>query len=514
MNAVRLVVLVAVALLSGWWVPTAAAANPTFEPAAVYRIPLGGSPQTGPAEAPITIVEFSDFACGYCSRVQTTLRQLALLYPNMIRTVHRTLPLDTENTLAAEAALAAHAQGRYLTMHDRLYELRGRVDRVDVELLAQSIGLDLLAFRKDIDEGRYRASVRADEADARALGVTGTPMFFINGRPINGAAALHEFVGVLEAELERANAAVRAGTKPADLYTALTANGKLVADSDNEDARGFELDSNAVYTVGLGLPGHVSGPADALVTIVTFSDFECPYCVRSAPVLAKLRQTMPDGVRIVYRHLPMAFHANAALAAEAAVEAGHQGKFWEFHDGLFLHILQKGGITRPELEAVATEAGLAMPAFRGALDDRRHRDAVRADAAAGAALGINATPTMFINGMPVVGSKSFDTLEPIVQAQLNAARAAMRGSIQARDIYAVMLAAAADEDRSDPAAVPVVHDMAGLALRDLQRVWALAAACRRHDLAAAAQLWSGTSPLHRRQLAATCRVVGLAAPIP
>ncbi len=494
--------------------PAADAANPTFDPATVYRIPLGASPQTGPVDAPITIVEFSDFACGYCSRVQATLRQLALLYPNAIRTVHRTLPLDTENTLAAEAALAAHAQGRYLAMHDRLYELHGRVDRIDVELLAQAIGLDLLTFRKDIDEGRYRPSVRADEADARALGVTGTPMFFINGRPINGAAALHEFVTMLETELVRANAAVRAGAKPADLYSALTATGKTVADSDSEDAVGFELNPNAVYKVGLGLPGHVDGPADALVTIVTFSDFECPYCVRSAPVLAKLRQQQPDRVRIVFRHLPMPFHANAGLAAEAAVEAGVQGKFWPFHDGLFLHILQKGGLSRPELEAVAAAAGLAMPAFRTALDDRRHRDAVRADAAAGAALGISATPTMFINGMPVVGSRSVDSLAPIVQAQLDAAGVAIRGSIRANDIYAFMLTEAADEDRSDPAAVPLVHDMAGLALRDLQRVWALAAACRRHDLTTAAKLWRETSPLHRRQLAATCGVAGLATVAP
>ena len=116
---------------------------------------------------------------------------------------------------------------------------------------------------------------------------------------------------------------------------------------------------------------------------------------------------------------------------------------------------------------------------------------------------------MFINGSPVIGSTSFDTLETMVQAQLSAAAAAMRGSIQANDIYALMLAEALDEDRGDPAAVPLVHDMAGLALRDLQRVWALAAACRRHDAVAAAKLWSDTSPLHRRQLVATCRVAGL-----
>ena len=114
-----------------------ATANVSFDPATVYRVGLGASPQRGPSDAPITIVEFSDFACGYCVRVQYTLRQLQLLYPNAIRWVHRTLPLDTDNILAAEAALAAHAQGRYAAMHDRLYEMRGRVDRIDVELRSE-----------------------------------------------------------------------------------------------------------------------------------------------------------------------------------------------------------------------------------------------------------------------------------------------------------------------------------------------------------------------------------------
>ncbi len=496
--------------LLAWAQP--ASANASFDPATIYRVALGASPQQGPSDAPITIVEFSDFACGYCVRVQYTLRQLQLLYPNTIRWVHRTLPLDTDNILAAEAAQAAQAQGRYLAMRDRLYEMRGRVDRIDVELLAQALGLDVPQFRKDLDDGRFRAAVRADETAAQALGVSGTPTFFINGRVVNGAASLRDFVQVIEAELARAVVATRNGTKAADLYGVLTNAGKTHADvaGPEQGEPGFELDGATVYKVGLGLPGHQQGPADALVTIVVWSDFECPFCARAAPVLAKLREKMPTQVRLVFRHLPMVFHHDASLASEAAVEAGVQGKFWAFHDALFLHLLNKqGGLRRAELERVALSAGLNLSQFRAALNDRRHRDAVRAEAAAGLALGINGTPTIFFNGVPVIGAKSFQMLEAIVLAQLDSAAGALRRSVKAADIYALALAEATDEDRGDPAAVPVVKDVAGLALRDLQRFWALAAACRRGDRAAANALWAGTSELHRRQLQATCAAAGV-----
>ena len=496
--------------LLAWAQP--ASANNSFDPATIYRVAVGASPQQGPSDAPITIVEFSDFACGYCVRVQYTLRQLQLLYPNMIRWVHRTLPLDTDNILAAEAALAAQAQGRYIAMHDRLYEMRGRVDRIDVELLAQALTLDVPQFRKDLDDGRFRAAVRADETAARALGISGTPTFFINGRVINGAASLHDFVSVIEAELARAAVAMRNGTKATDLYDVLTNTGKNHADvaGPEQGEPSFELDAATVYKVGLGLPGHQQGPVDASVTIVVWSDFECPFCARAAPVLAKLREKMPTQVRLVFRHLPMVFHRDASLASEAAVEAGVQGKFWAFHDALFLHLLNKqGGLTRAELERVALSAGLSLPQFRAALSNRRHRDAVRAEAAAGLALGINGTPTMFFNGVPVIGAKSFQMLETIVLAQLDSAAGAIRRSVKAADIYPLALAEATDEDRGDPAAVPVVKDVAGLALRDLQQFWALAAACRRRDGFSATTLWNGTSEFHRRQLHATCAAAGI-----
>ena len=104
----------------------------------------------------------------------------------------------------------------------------------------------------------------------------------------------------------------------------------------------------------------------------------------------------------IYRHMPMPFHKDALLAAEAGVAAAEQGKFWAFHDQVWKNF---GHLTRADLESFAQAAGLDMVKFRAALDDRRYHDAVVAEAAAADALGVDGTPTMFINGQPVVGSR-------------------------------------------------------------------------------------------------------------
>src|SRR4051812_10873584 len=175
-----------------------------FDPRTVYKVPRGEAPANGPADAPVTIVAWSDYACAYCNRVQGTLDHLAQLYPGQLRWVHRTLPLDDDNTLAPEAALAAAAQGRFRPMNDRLYALGGRVDRATVELVARELGLDMVRFRADLDGRAYRASIAADMADAGALGVLGTPTFFVNGRPIHGNQPLSVFVEIVDQELARA----------------------------------------------------------------------------------------------------------------------------------------------------------------------------------------------------------------------------------------------------------------------------------------------------------------------
>jgi protein-disulfide isomerase len=230
---------------------SARADRDSFDPHAVYKIPRG--PQTateGPATAPVTIVVWSDYACGYCNRVQGTLGKLDHLYPNQIRWVHRTLPLDEDYTLAAEASLAAAAQGRFRPMHERLFALRGRVTRAEAELVARELGLDMIRFRADLDVGAYRDVVARDTADAEQLGITGTPTFFVNGRPVHGNQPLRVFAEVVDQELARAET-VRA-KHPAELYDALVADGRARADTADAEHDASELDPGVGYRVGTG----------------------------------------------------------------------------------------------------------------------------------------------------------------------------------------------------------------------------------------------------------------------
>ncbi len=496
----RRFLVVALLLAAG----TARADHPSFDPKVVYNIPRGtGDPVEGATDAPITVVVWSDYACGYCNRVQGTLGRLEHLYPDQIQWVHRTLPLDEDYTLAAEAALAAAAQGRFRPMHERLFALRGRVTRAEAELVARELGLDMIPFRAALDAHSYRPVVAADTADAERLGITATPTFFINGRPVHGNQPLRVFVDTVDEELARA-AKARA-SKPADLYAALVGQGRAVADTPDAEHEDVQLDPAAAYRVGLGLPGHQVGPEDALVTIVEWSDFECPYCARNAPVLANVRKKYGDQVRIVYRYDPMPFHRSAMLAAEAAAAAAAQGKFWPYHEQLWANF---GKLSRADLEGYAKAVGLDMTAFRSALDEHRYRNAIVAEAATAEAFGVEGTPTMFVNGQPVVGSRDQADFDKIVDAHLARAKAVIAKGLAKREIYPMVMSMAQGIDRADPSSVPasnVVH----IELRSDDRERAIEGACRRRDGARARTLVDGFEGDGRHRAARVCAGEGI-----
>ncbi len=493
--------LVALAAVLGAAPPAARADKLTFDPAAIYRAPRGASPAEGPEDAPITIVSWTDHTCGFCFRARHTLDALARLYPGQIRFVHRFLPLDRDHTLAAEAALAAAAQGRFRPMDDRIYAVAGRVDRAGLELYARELGLDMVRFRADLDTGRHRAQIEADTRDGVALGLTGTPAFFVNGRALPGSQPLKSFTDVVDEELARA---AREGVG----YDALVATGRPAADVPRADRAPFRFAADQIYRVGLGLPGHRRGPDDALVTIVVWGDFQCPYCATMAPLLEQVRREHDAEVRIVYRHLAMPGHREAQLAAEAGVAAAEQGKFWAFHDLLFA---RPGGLARADLERIAGAAGLDLPRLRAALDDRRHRDAVAAESAAALALGVDGTPTLFVNGHAVVGSRDHAGLSRIVGDHLARSRVIASRGLAARDLYAVLMSGAVGEDRADPSSVPDVGDLR-VALRPDDRTRAVAAACRRRDQARAIALSAELTGDPRRRARLVCAATGIDLP--
>ena len=164
-------------------------------------------PFMGPPDAPVTLVEFSDFQCPYCRRVQGVLKRLMAAYHGQLKLVFRDFPLrqiHPEAQKAAEAAQCANDQGQFWPYHDRLFA----ETELGVEALKQyavELGLDAEGFNTCLDSEKYRQEVQKDIDDALAVGVNATPSFFVNGLPINGAVPFERFVEMVELALERAN---------------------------------------------------------------------------------------------------------------------------------------------------------------------------------------------------------------------------------------------------------------------------------------------------------------------
>lgn len=158
------------------------------------------------------------------------------------------------------------------------------------------------------------------------------------------------------------------------------------------------------------------GPADAPVTIVEFSDFECPFCSRVLPTLQQVEENYGDSVRMVFRQFPLnSIHPRAQKAAEASLCADDQGKFWEMHDAMFE---EQKSLAVDQLKEKAARIGLDAEAFAGCLDSDKFASQVAADLQAGAAAGVTGTPAMFINGRFLNGAVPYDQLAKIVDEEL------------------------------------------------------------------------------------------------
>jgi protein-disulfide isomerase len=177
-----------------------------LKPPPLLRVNLSvaGAPFRGAANAPVTIVEFSEFQCPFCHRVQATLKQLLERYPGKLKLVHRDFPLDSLHPLArraSEAARCAQDQGRFWEYHDTLFTHFPQATPNDLKEYAQKVGIDVNKFDSCLSDGVHKAAVQRDVEEGMRLGVTGTPAFFINGRPIQGAQPIEAFARVIDEEL-------------------------------------------------------------------------------------------------------------------------------------------------------------------------------------------------------------------------------------------------------------------------------------------------------------------------
>jgi protein-disulfide isomerase len=189
---------------------------------------------------------------------------------------------------------------------------------------------------------------------------------------------------------------------------------EVVADLKRREAKNQPLPADKIAEIAKS-DAPAFGPEGSKVTVVEFSDFQCPFCSRAATVVEKVRDKYKDRVRFVFRQFPLSFHQNARGAAEASLAANAQGKFWEFHDKLFA---DQTKLDRASLEKTAKDVGIDVNAFKKALDEKTFSATVEADIKLGEGVQVDGTPTMFVNGKRVADPTDFDAFSKLLDSAL------------------------------------------------------------------------------------------------
>jgi protein-disulfide isomerase len=173
-------------------------------------------------------------------------------------------------------------------------------------------------------------------------------------------------------------------------------------------------DPNKIYEVSADDDPYI-GPKDAKVTLIEFSDFECPFCRKNVATIKELIKTYGGKIKVVFRDFPLDFHKNAKSAALAAGCAADQGKFWQYHDKLFEN---QEKLELESLKLYAKELGLNTAEFNKCLDSKKHEAEIEKDIQDGQKVGVSGTPTLFINGRKVEGAQPIDQFKKIIEEEL------------------------------------------------------------------------------------------------
>lgn len=363
----------------------------------------------GDPNAPVTIVEFTDYQCPYCARhAAQTMPSLIEQYidAGQVYYVVKDFPLDNihpQARLAAAAARCAGEQDAYWAMHDELFASHsqwatGSQDsQAHFVSIAANLDLDAGAFEACLESGRHDEAVERNFGEGLSLGVSATPTFFINGYPVPGAQPLQIF----------------------DFAIGLAAEGRLGEAYVQPEAEPTP-DPTKPVDIALGDAPRIGDP-DAPVVIVEYTDFQCPYCSRhfgqTYPQI--LEKYVENGtVLYVFKDFPLTnIHPQAQLAAEAARCADDQASYLAMHDMLFERQSEWNNRSNAgELfTSYAGELELDTAAFAACLESREHEAGVLADLEEGSRLGVRGTPAFFLNGHFLSGAQPYAVFEQAIQ---------------------------------------------------------------------------------------------------
>ncbi len=400
----------------------------------VNALPIKGNP-----DAKITIVEFSDYECPFCSRVEPTVEQILNAYPNDVRIafINAPLPFHKNALPAAKAAVAAMKLGghaAYWKMHEKLFANQKALTVDNFKSFATSIGLDAAAFEAAMNSPEVANYVAQGQKAAQEAGVNGTPSFSINGVQLVGAQPFKNFQNAIDAEIARTN----------DLAAKCNLSGDALYKQAVKKAPKPQSERRAYVDIA---NAPVLGDANAPVTIVEFTDFQCPYCSKANTTVHELIKNNPGKAKLVFRSYPLPFHDKAQLAHQAAEAAKAQGKFWEYYDLLFAN--QKT-LDRDNLIGFAKQLGLDEAKFITDMDSAASAAAVKSDLELGSKAGVNGTPHFLINGRVLSGAQPLEAFQNALNAELETANKLIAAGTPVAQVYKAVVDADSAGESNNP----------------------------------------------------------------
>ena len=386
---------------------------------AVYNVSIGTSIFRGPKDAPVTVVNFSDFQCPFSKRSIDLMESVMKRYDGRVRYVFKHFPLSFHKMAkpASYAAVAAQNQGKFWEYYTKLYSDVKNISEETIVAYAKELKLDMDKFNADRVSPETAAKVQADISQGTLFGVRGTPTMFINGVRIVGAnsAKIEEVVAQQIVVGEQLKAK---GVK--EPYSEIVKNGltKFIPPKREPPAV-----SHDVYKIEIPAHAPVWGDKDALVTLVLFDDFECPFCSRLYGTYEQLKKDYEGKIRIAFVNLPLGFHKKAKDAACLAAAAHKQGKFWEMYSFLFTR--QKEWSHALDFKTWLGEHAAELPAdwetLKKDMESRSILNLVEEDIKSAASRGLRATPASFVNGRFISGALPIDSFKKVIDEELKKA---------------------------------------------------------------------------------------------
>ncbi len=418
------------------------ATNSAIPDQSAASVPVSAKdPQWGKPNAPVTIVEISDFQCPFCSRVEPTMKQLKEKYgPDKIRIVWKNNPLPFHKNArpTAEAAATVFALGgsdAFWKFHASAFANQQALSDENSEKWAKEAGVDVAKFKAAYAAKKYAAKVDDDMAVSKKIGATGTPAFRINGVTLSGAQPVDKFAEVIDAQLAEAKKLVASGTKPADVYVTLTNKNQVAAPAQpNKPAPDAEEEDKGVWRVLVQDDDPIRGPKDALVTMIIFSDYQCPFCKRVEDTLKQVAAAYPQDLRMVWKDNPLPFHPRAKPAATLARMAYKKGDkaFWDMHDAIFE---SNPKLEDDDLKGLAEKNGLKWDDVKAAIDGNKFAEKIDATVELANDVQARGTPHFFINGVRLSGAQPLEAFKKSIDEQLVKAKAIVAKGTPRAKVY-------------------------------------------------------------------------------